>query len=71
MHNEKDVKIINGRFHQIYICPICENYVAPWMEIRAKGWGKAQAARKMVRDHIRSAHPNKSLHIDRQKDGGE
>jgi len=55
------IKIVQGKYHQDYICPICENYKAPWMEIRAKGWGKAQVARKMVREHIQSVHPNQKI----------
>ena len=58
--------IKQGRFHQDYICSIC-GWKAPWLEIRAKGWGKSQVARKMVRDHIRSIHPNQALDSDGKK----
>ena len=51
------IKVVQGRYHQDYICPIWENYKAPWMEIRAKGWGKAQIARKMVKDHMKTCYP--------------
>jgi hypothetical protein len=42
-------------------------YKAPWLEIRAKGWGKSQAARKMVRDHILSVHPNETVRLKEEK----
>ena len=57
IHDKAIVLIKQGRFHQDYICSIC-GWKAPWLEIHTKGWGKAQTAKRMVRDHIRVAHPN-------------
>ena len=51
------IVVVQGRYHQDYLCGICPCFKAPWLEIKAKGWGKAQAARRIVREHIRAEHP--------------
>ncbi len=40
---------------QKYFCSIC-GWTANRLECRAKGWGKAQRLRKLVREHIESEH---------------
>jgi hypothetical protein len=52
---DDSVRVIQGRYHQDYLCPIC-GWKAPWLDIRTKGWGKAQAARRRVREHVEHCH---------------
>jgi hypothetical protein len=42
--------IRQGIYHQEYICDIC-GWKVNWIEVRGKGWGKAQKCRKILNQH--------------------